>query len=341
MAQTILLKRSAVQGNIPTTATLALGEIGMNTYDGKLFMRKDNGSPSILDLTAASNLSVVAAGNITTLNVQAALQELDTKKQATLVSGTNLKTINSQSLLGLGDIVISGTVTLTDDTTTNATYYPVFATAATGAMTGKASSTKLSFNPSTGVLFATGMTTTTPASTDNSTNVATTAFVQLLEDGLQTAKASATTTTIGTAGSGETVHITGTTSITSLGVSVTGVVRNVIFDGILTLTYNATSLILPGAVNKTTAAGDTATFVCENGASGYWRCLDYSPFTITTGGSSVPVGPGTDKVFYENDNTINTSYTLTANKNMVSAGPITVAAAAIVTIPSTTSWTIV
>lgn len=96
------------------------------------------------------------------------------------------------------------------------------------------------------------------------------------EDTLGTAKVSAATTTIGTAGSGETLHITGSTTITSLGVSQTGVTRNVIFDGALTLTHNATSLILPTNANITTAAGDSAIFVCENGANGYWRCLSYS-----------------------------------------------------------------
>ena len=41
-------------------------------------------------------------------------------KQDTLVSGTNIKTINNQSLLGSGNITVSGggtTVTLTDNTT--------------------------------------------------------------------------------------------------------------------------------------------------------------------------------------------------------------------------------
>ena len=48
-----------------------------------------------------------------------------------------------------------GSVSLTDDTSTNATYYPVLATTATGTLTAKASSTKLQYNPSTGVLSAT------------------------------------------------------------------------------------------------------------------------------------------------------------------------------------------
>lgn len=47
-------------------------------------------------------------------------------------------------------------ITVTDDTTTNATRYPLFTSATTGTITGNnTSSTKLSFNPSTGILTAT------------------------------------------------------------------------------------------------------------------------------------------------------------------------------------------
>ena len=40
MAQTIQLKRSNTSGNTPTTSNLELGEIAINTKDGKLFIRK-------------------------------------------------------------------------------------------------------------------------------------------------------------------------------------------------------------------------------------------------------------------------------------------------------------
>ncbi len=45
---------------------------------------------------------------------------------------------------------------ITDDTTTNATMYPTWVTTASGNQAQKVSSTKLSFNPSTGLLTATG-----------------------------------------------------------------------------------------------------------------------------------------------------------------------------------------
>ena len=46
------------------------------------------------------------------------------------------------------------------------------------------------------------------------------------------------------------------------------------FDGILTLTHNGSSLILPGGANITTAAGDTAGFVSLG--SGNWKCEWYT-----------------------------------------------------------------
>ena len=102
-----------------------------------------------------------------------------------------------------------------------------------------------------------------------------------IEDRLGTAVASAATTALGSSSSGDTVHITGTTTITSFGASVTGVKKTLIFDAALTLTHNETSLILPASANIVTAAGDTADFVCENGASGNWRCVGYTKASIS------------------------------------------------------------
>ena len=37
MSQTIVLKRSALPGKVPDTGSLNLGEIAINTYDGKVY----------------------------------------------------------------------------------------------------------------------------------------------------------------------------------------------------------------------------------------------------------------------------------------------------------------
>lgn len=52
-------------------------------------------------------------------------------------------------------------------------------------------------------------------------------------------------------------------------------------------------------------------------------------------------GGGSDTVFLENGNTVTTNYTLSTNKNAVSAGPVTVNSGITVTVPSGASWVIV
>lgn len=85
--------------------------------------------------------------------------------------------------------------------------------------------------------------------------------------------ASAATVNIGAA-TGNVVHVTGTTTITAFDNVAAGIERTLIFDGVLTLTHNSTSLILPSGANITTAAGDTARMMSEG--SGNWRCLAYN-----------------------------------------------------------------
>ena len=109
--------------------------------------------------------------------------------------------------------------------------------------------------------------------------------------------ASASTCNIG-ASSSSVVSISGTTTITSFG-TLANAVRLVHFQGALTLTHNATSLILPDAANITTVAGDTALFVSDS--SGNWRCWYYDKINATqsdmeTGTSTTAVvTPGTMK----------------------------------------------
>jgi len=70
------------------------------------------------------------------------------------------------------------------------------------------------------------------------------------------------------------IRITGTTTVTSFGTVAAGTARIVYFQGALTLTHNATSLILPGAANITTAANDRLTALSLG--SGNWIVTDYT-----------------------------------------------------------------
>lgn len=85
--------------------------------------------------------------------------------------------------------------------------------------------------------------------------------------------ASATTTDLGTKES-QYLTVSGVTTITGLGTISAGITKYVTFSGALILTHNATSLIIPGAANITTAAGDTARFLSLG--SGNWKCLTFT-----------------------------------------------------------------
>lgn len=83
-------------------------------------------------------------------------------KNATLTAGSGISITN-----GAGSITIESTgLAITDDTTTNATRYPLFTSVTTGSLTTEfVSSTKFQFNPSTGALTATSLTPTNPLGT--------------------------------------------------------------------------------------------------------------------------------------------------------------------------------
>ena len=57
MAQTIKLKRSATQGASPTAGQLELGEVAINTYDGRFFLKKEvSGTPTIMEFRSISDI---------------------------------------------------------------------------------------------------------------------------------------------------------------------------------------------------------------------------------------------------------------------------------------------
>jgi hypothetical protein len=89
----------------------------------------------------------------------------------------------------------------------------------------------------------------------------------------QASIASATTTDLGS-NIAENVTVSGTTTITSFGSTApVGATKFVYFSGALLLTHNGTSLILPGAANITTAAGDC--LIARHESSGNWRVLTF------------------------------------------------------------------
>lgn len=50
MANKLLIKRASTQSKVPLVTDLDLGELAINTYDGRLFAKKNDGSAAIIDL---------------------------------------------------------------------------------------------------------------------------------------------------------------------------------------------------------------------------------------------------------------------------------------------------
>lgn len=104
----------------------------------------------------------------TNIRLGAAIQikKLENLSSANIIVGSATNVPTAVAMTGDASISDTGVVTvtggssdeiaITNDTTTNATMYPVWVTAITGDLPAYVSSSKLSFNPSTGVLTATG-----------------------------------------------------------------------------------------------------------------------------------------------------------------------------------------
>lgn len=88
----------------------------------------------------------------------------------------------------------------------------------------------------------------------------------------------------------------------------------------------------PGTPSNGMFRYNTTDNAFEGYANGAWGAI---------GGAGGAKGGGTDKIFYENGQTVTTDYTLTASTNALSAGPITINNGVTVTIGSGQNWVIV
>ena len=102
--------------------------------------------------TATPTAGAIAYGTGTAY----AFSSAGTASQVLLSGGAGTPTWSNQSSLSVGSATDATNTAITDDTTTNATMYPTWVTASTGNLPQKVTSTKLTFNPSSGILTATG-----------------------------------------------------------------------------------------------------------------------------------------------------------------------------------------
>lgn len=210
----------------------------------------------------------------------------------------------------------------------------------------------------TGALSLTaGGTSTTAAIDNNSTTIATTAYV--VGQAAGTAPVMDGTATVGTSlryARQDHVHpsdttraplasptFTGTVTIPA-GASISGYAPlaspsftgTASFAGDVTLSgTGAIKLPASTTANRPTASTGMLRF---NTTTNQFEGYNGTAWGSIGGGAT---GGGNDGVFIENGQTVTTSYTLTSGKNAVSAGPITIDAGITVTVPSGSSWAIV
>jgi hypothetical protein len=99
MAQTIKLRRSATQGGTPTVSQLSLGEVAINTYDGKMYIKKDSGTASIVEI-GGGNLPLTGgslSGTLTIANTYPRINLNDTD------SNPDWSIINANGVLNFYD----------------------------------------------------------------------------------------------------------------------------------------------------------------------------------------------------------------------------------------------
>ena len=138
---------TAINASNISTGTVANARTTAATANGAstIVLRGTSGEFSAGIITAdGSGLSAINASNISSGTVATARLGTGTANASTFLRGDQTYAVPA-----------SGT-TITNDTTTNASYYPVFTTATSGSISAaNVSNTKLFFNPSTGTLTAT------------------------------------------------------------------------------------------------------------------------------------------------------------------------------------------
>jgi hypothetical protein len=110
----IKMKRSAVAAKVPTTSDLELGELAVNTRDGKLYLKKDDGTASIVEVGPVTSV----AGRTGAVSLAATDVELGTSATPQFASvdiGNASDTTVTRAAAGV--IAVEGQNVLTTGTT--------------------------------------------------------------------------------------------------------------------------------------------------------------------------------------------------------------------------------
>ena len=230
----------------------------------------------------------------------------------------------------------ASSITLSDDTTTNATRYPLFANATSGTVsTEYVSSTKYQFNPSTGVLTSTSF-------SGAGTGLTGTASSLSIGGNAVTATSATTATNIAGGANGSVPYQTGSGATTFLAAGTNGYVMT-LAGGVPTWAAAASSGITISDDTTTNAtryltftSATSGSITSENVSS---TKLKYNP---STGELSAPAPIATNGLFV-NANTLVSSYTIASGQSAHTIGGVsgfTIPSGLSVTVSTGSRWVI-
>ena len=279
---------------------------------------------------------------------------------------------NGQALItdGAGVLSFGSTVASTisvADESSDTTCFPLFVTAATGSLAPKSGS-NLAFNSSSGLLTATAFsgsgasltslnasnissgtisasrvptlnqnTTGSAATLTTARNIGGVSFDGSASINLPGVNTSGNQDTSGTAAIATTVTVADESSDTScFPLFATAATGNLAPKSGSNLAFNSSNGTLTATLFS--GSGASLTNLPAGNLTGTLPAIDGSNLTGISAGAT---GGGSDRIFYENGQTITTNYTITNGKNAMSAGPITINSGVTVTVGAGETYTIV
>jgi len=324
----VLLVRPTVYPQIENLSNVNISTVtggDLLVYDGT-DARWENAAQSTITAGKATNLAGGSAGQVP---YQSAA---DTT--GFTATGTTGQVLTSQGTGAPTWTTITASIAVTDDTTTNAARYPLYADVTSGTLsTTYVSSTKYQFNPSTGDLSATSF-------SGAGTGLTGTAGSLSIGGNAATATSATTATNVAGGAANQLVVQSGAGATTF----------------VTAPTVGSTYLEWSGSAFQWSAAGggisitdDTSTNAAryitftdattgtETGLDVSSTKLQYNPSTGTMTSEIVAAANG----IVINSNTVDTTYSIPSNYNATSAGPITVDSGVTVTVPSGSRWVVI
>jgi len=110
--------------------------------------------------------------------------------------------------------------------------------------------------------------------------------------------------------------------------------QGILADSSVSKTSSTGSADLPSGTTAQRDGAAIAGYIRFNSDSGSFEGYDGSAWGSIGGGASA------GGAIYENNNSITTNYTLTTNKNGITASPLTIASGVTVTIPTGSRWVV-